>query len=197
MSTQISHVYNVNRNAIHPVNVICTPLNGRLQERMDTVGRGVHNRWKGMAFLHDRLDSLWKEGASQEVSPIADSNAQSEPEAASPSTTVKIEQKDVIYLTADSPNTLEKLEEGKSYVIGGIVDHNRYKVSQAPFVKLECALKHCDQNLCYEIAQEQGIGHAALPIGQYIEMSTRKVLTVNQCFEIMSKWYAACYISLQ
>lgn len=44
------------------------------------------------------------------------------------------------------------------------------------------------QNLCYDIAKELGVRHAALPIGQYIDMVSRKVLTVNQCFEIMSNW---------
>lgn len=34
----------------------------------------------------------------------------------------------VIYLTADSQDELTELKEGETYIIGGIVDHNRYKV---------------------------------------------------------------------
>lgn len=45
------------------------------------------------------------------------------------------------------------------------------------------------QGLCLGLAKKHGIQHAALPISEYVEMASRKVLTVNQCFEIMSKWY--------
>lgn len=34
----------------------------------------------------------------------------------------------VVYLTADSEEELIELKEGEIYVIGGICDHNRYKV---------------------------------------------------------------------
>ncbi len=35
------------------------------------------------------------------------------------------------------------------------------------------------QGLCHRLAEERGLSHAQLPIGEYIEMKSRKVLTVN------------------
>lgn len=77
----------------------------------------------------------------------------------------------VVYLTGDSPNVLTALEPGHTYVLGGIVDRNRYKL------------------LCLDKAERLGLRHAQLPIGDALpEMKTRKVLTVNQVVEILVKW---------
>ncbi|KAJ1652372.1 tRNA (guanine(9)-N(1))-methyltransferase [Dispira simplex] len=73
----------------------------------------------------------------------------------------------LVYLTADSDNVLETLEDDKIYILGTFVDRNRHK------------------GLTYQKAQEQGIATAQLPIGNYLNLTTRKVLTVNQVLEIM------------
>jgi tRNA (guanine9-N1)-methyltransferase len=38
----------------------------------------------------------------------------------------------LVYLSADSNNELETLSENEIYIIGGIVDRNRFKVSLTP-----------------------------------------------------------------
>jgi len=83
----------------------------------------------------------------------------------------RVAQENVIYLTADSEEELLELKEGEVYIIGGICDHNRYK------------------NLCLNKAIESNIRTARLPIGRYLaSLTTRKVLTVNQVFEILVRW---------
>lgn len=76
----------------------------------------------------------------------------------------------IVYLSSDSPNTLTSLLPHASYIIGGIVDKNRHK------------------GLCYARAQALGIPTAKLPIGEYMTMNSRTVLTVNHVVEIMLRW---------
>ncbi|KAJ2952794.1 hypothetical protein O0L34_g7153 [Tuta absoluta] len=73
----------------------------------------------------------------------------------------------IVYLTSESDNVIEEFEEDTYYVIGGLVDHNQHK------------------GLCHKIAQEQGIRHAQLPLDKYVNMKTRKVLTIDHVFEIV------------
>lgn len=58
-----------------------------------------------------------------EQNPRSDSRRQHPPSSAP--------KDSIIYLTADSPDELTELKEGETYIIGGIVDHNRYKVRPA------------------------------------------------------------------
>ncbi|ELP84093.1 methyltransferase, putative [Entamoeba invadens IP1] len=75
-----------------------------------------------------------------------------------------------IYLTAESKNVLESIDEDTYYVIGGIVDHNKFK------------------GLCNEKAEKLGIKTARLPISENVVCLGRKVLTVNQVFEILGEF---------
>ena len=80
-----------------------------------------------------------------------------------------------VYLTADSPNTVSALEAGTFYVIGGIVDRNRYK------------------RLTVEKAERLGMSHAKLPLAEHAKSlfpRSSQVLTVNHVIQIMAHWLA-------
>ncbi|KAI9087039.1 hypothetical protein K1719_031000 [Acacia pycnantha] len=79
-------------------------------------------------------------------------------------------KENLVYLTADSENVLEELDLKKLYIIGGLVDRNRWK------------------GITMKKAEEQGIQTAKLPIGNFLKMSSSQVLTVNQVLEILLKF---------
>lgn len=76
-------------------------------------------------------------------------------------------KEDLVYLTADSEDILQEVEASKIYVVGGLVDRNRWK------------------GITMQKAQEQGIKTAKLPIAEHLSMISSQVLTVNQVFDIL------------
>ncbi|KAG2492323.1 hypothetical protein HYH03_009274 [Edaphochlamys debaryana] len=81
------------------------------------------------------------------------------------------QRQQLVYLTADSEVELEELDPAKVYIIGGMVDHNRYK------------------GLCEGSARAAGIATARLPISKHVQLASRAVLTVNHVFQILAEWY--------
>ena len=77
---------------------------------------------------------------------------------------------DVVYLCAESENTLTEFDDSKMYAIGGFVDHNAHK------------------GVAYERAVAAGFSHARLPIDSFFTLATRKVLTVCHVFEIIKNF---------
>lgn len=186
LASQLGYLYGVNRTSSHPFQEIVFTGAGRISgqtlgysppqggantfarassgeaslyenrvgKHMETKSVGMWHRWKRVRLQeYGGLESIWQ-GMGGEP-PIC-------------------EQKDVVYLTADTDNTIDTLEPGKVYVIGGIVDRNRYK------------------HLCAKKAEALGLSVARLPIDpSYLDgqkMQARKVLTVNQVFSILIGW---------
>ncbi|KAJ2486352.1 tRNA (guanine(9)-N(1))-methyltransferase [Coemansia sp. RSA 2050] len=140
MCSQVQRCYSANRQAAHCVDLHVTKLHGRCRQRFDST-LAQHTGW---SREHIRMED-------REYPELFPSES-------------------LVYLTADSPNVIEALDESKVYVIGGIVDKNRYP------------------GLTLEKAERQGIGHGQLPIGRYVQMSTRRVMTVNQIFEMLLRF---------
>ncbi|ORX45208.1 hypothetical protein BCR36DRAFT_300101 [Piromyces finnis] len=139
MVSQIAHCYSYNRQSFHPVKLYCTSFGDKTKAEFDRK-MSDYQRWR-------RNEIIFEPQSYEEV--------------------FANEKENLVYLTADSPNTIDTFDESKIYIIGGIVDKNRYK------------------NLTLEKAKKQNITTARLPINKYIKMSSRKVLTVNHMFKII------------
>lgn len=140
LAGQLTRCYSENRKCKHPVDLTISGFNGGLKRRFENEMRRTHELWKNIKFLDDDF--------------IVPEN----------------HKNDIIYLTGDAEESLSELEPEKTYVVGGIVDKNRYK------------------DLCLNKAKELGIRAAKLPIDDHIRVSGRRVLTTNQAFELLLRW---------
>lgn len=145
MSNQITRCYSAKRHADYEVELVISSFNKRLRERFHKSVLDFTN-WQNMNFKEN--DTL------AELLPAS-----------------KEELDKYVYLTADTENELESLDEGHTYIIGGIVDKNRHK------------------KLCLNKANELGIKVARLPIGKYIQVNGRHVLATSHVYEIMCLWF--------
>ncbi|KAF8272469.1 tRNA methyltransferase TRMD/TRM10-type domain-containing protein [Lactarius quietus] len=174
LCSQLAYVYSTNRRSPNPFHsLLFTSLNGRTLSRLEKLNDAGYKRWAGTEWWPESYDKLWTwdptmavPGDDEEVK-CEDSRSDEKAEQLP----IPVSRDQVVYLTADSSEVLEELKEGETYIIGGICDHNRYK------------------NLCLDKARESGIRAVQLPIGRFLShLPTRKVLTVNQVFEILVKW---------
>jgi tRNA (guanine9-N1)-methyltransferase len=195
MSSQVTRCYSDNRTARFPVHLYVSSFGGTLQKRYDEVQGGQYNRWKGICFAKEdfveasklaqeamsleqggSLAGALAEAASTEeatdaLTILADSNHHDKKQGAIiPEPEPEDVDHTIVYLTADSPYTLERLSANTTYVVGGIIDRNREK------------------GLCYKIARQRKVRTAKLPIGEYMVLRDRHVLTTNQVVEIMLRW---------
>lgn len=71
--------------------------------------------------------------------------------------TFEDQKEHLIYLTADSETMLDELDPKKIYIVGGLVDRNRWK------------------GITMKKAEDQKIQTARLPIGNFLKMSSSQV----------------------
>jgi tRNA (guanine9-N1)-methyltransferase len=141
LALQIRYCYSCNRKSDNPVYFSVAGLAGHTRELLEKV-EGFPEQWSKRAFNYSEKSLV-------EMHP---------------------DKSKLVYLTSDSENTLQHLENDKIYVIGGIVDRNR----------LKCA--------AIGRAESVGIATAKLPITDFLDLVTTKVLTCNHVFEILLKY---------
>ena len=145
----MNYTYSSQRKSSTPFSsLVFSSLGGQTKEHLEIAGQGTYKRWKRVECWEDSYERIWTtDTESSLMSPELKSN--------------------VVYLTADSDIEISELRAGETYIIGGIVDHNRYK------------------NLCLDKAKMQGIRTAKLPIGTYLRGARPSLTSENVSDEHM------------
>ncbi|KAI1413476.1 hypothetical protein F5Y13DRAFT_198781 [Hypoxylon sp. FL1857] len=192
LGNQVTRCYSDNRNAKHPVHMFISSYGGQMKERNETVLGNQHKNWKNIHFVEgdfveaaaqaktlmnkmgeDHLiDVLARggEGDAISLSKPSEDSKKKQRAALIPDPEPDDVDKSIVYLTADSPYTIDRLEPNTCYVIGGLIDKNREK------------------GLCYKIARQRNVRTAKLPIGDFMVMTSRHILATNHVMEIMLQW---------
>lgn len=188
LSSQIVRSYAMNRKAKYQASLHISSWKGKLKSRFETVLKNTHQNWKNVGIhecdfveaakrAHEQMTGRHGGEIIDLIKPreaAQDSGSDAGDARADPPAVAEPEEEDVdrsiVYLTSESPHTLDRLEANTSYIVGGIVDKNREK------------------GLCYNRAKEHKVRTAKLPIGEFMAMQSRFVLTTNQVVEIMAKW---------
>lgn len=173
LAGQITRSYSENKNARFRAHLAVSSFGGKLRERFDGILAKNYLQWKGTHFL----DEDFVEAAEQAKDWMSKENRGGKLKGVfakydeSDETRAKAEEEaEIIYLSSDSDYTLTELKPYSTYIIGGLVDKNREK------------------GICHGRAVARNIKTARLPIGEYLDMASRKVLATNHVNEIMLKW---------
>ena len=179
LAQQIRYCYSYNRKSPNPVFSSVTGLTRARDIPIDILGsdfptvRELLERETGFPEWNRRMFECTEQPLEEYYGLSVATNVS---ETVISETNQGTRQKTIVYLTSDSPNTLEHLENDAVYVIGGIVDRNRLK--RATIDRAQDELK---------------VETAKLPLQEYllannISMTTTKVLTVNHVFDILLKY---------
>ncbi|KAL9138356.1 MAG: hypothetical protein Q9175_000396 [Cornicularia normoerica] len=172
LGSQVTRAYSDNHKAPLQAHLAISSFGGQLKERFDGLLAGHYRSWKNVRFLEgDYVQAAeqakeWMKG--EHGGKLAGALAKEDDSAHK--SHERDEAGEVVYLTSDSPDTLTELRPYSTYIIGGLVDRNRHK------------------GVCYNRAMDRGMRTAKLPIGVYMQMTSRFVLATNHVAEIMLRW---------
>lgn len=183
LGQQITRSYSDNRNAPFRAHLAVSSFGGQLKERFDGLLKQHYKSWKGFrVFEEDYVEVAekakeWmrdlKEGGRL-AGAMAENAEKRKQEATDGAEAAPGNEKEgeVIYLSSEGTEVLHELKPYSTYIVGGLVDKNRYK------------------GICHKRATERGIKTAKLPIGEFLQMNSRSVLATNHVNEIMLQWLA-------
>nr|POE48669.1 trna (guanine(9)-n1)-methyltransferase [Quercus suber] len=173
LASQITRCYSDNKNSLFRAHLAICSFSGKLRERFEQVL--MHYKgWRGVKWLDESFESAGEKAkmwmADEQKGGTLDGvfskyNDFDEAEKA----TLK-SNGEIVYLSSEGTEDLIELKPYSTYIIGGLVDKNREK------------------GICYKRATQKGIRTARLPIGEFLEMASRKVLATNHVNEIMVRW---------
>jgi len=158
---QIMFCYGFNRTHKNPVSLYVTGIGEKSKRQLS---KSHYTNWAGVDFYDNEFTDL-----SQFVKSRDDAHTVENISDESGSNTVEIidKKKILIYLTSDAEETIETLDPSHAYIIGGIVDRNKYK------------------GLTHRKALSLGIRTAKLPIKEHMKLQGSHILTINHVFEIL------------
>lgn len=146
LTGQLAYTYNAQKKAKNPFSALLfTSLNGRTFTRLESMSDAAYKRWKDTEWWQESYEKLWEGDAagssteSEPANPVEQSGDGVENKPKISKNPQVASRESVVYLTADSSDELSELKEGETYIIGGICDHNRYKVCLAPLSPLSWA----------------------------------------------------------
>lgn len=173
LATQVTRSYSDNKNAPFRAHLTICSFGGKLRERFETVLAGQFKAWRGVrTFDENFVDTAQKakEWMSDEQGGKLEGVFSKYQDLDEQARQKLKDEGEVVYLSSEGTEDLLELKPYSTYIIGGLVDKNREK------------------GICHRRATNAGVKTARLPIGQYMDMSSRKVLATNHVNEILVRW---------
>ena len=154
MVRQIVDLYSINKISANPFRVILYGVGKQIKEGLE---KSDYKNWIGIEiYFKEDFPSFDK--FIEEVLYKDDKR---------PLNDIK---NNIYYLSADSENNIDNIDNQSTYIIGGIVDRNKYK------------------GLSLNKAKELKINHGKFPIGEYLKLQSSQVLTTNHTFHILNEF---------